>query len=154
MPRPVLQFFEHYQQKHNFVTKDDAHGEPDSTPETFDRLCKHMKWTKAERRKYRLKLSEAVSESVRSKFDCNKLESAQQVCRLLCPKEPVPQSLNAAKKMLAKVFINIFDFVDGYYNVRFANVRALAKYSKKHHKIFPKEAAKNSSVRVLLKMLF
>ncbi|KAF2443061.1 hypothetical protein P171DRAFT_496383 [Karstenula rhodostoma CBS 690.94] len=68
--------------------------------------------------------------------------------------DPVPTSINKCKKALAKVYINIYDFVAGRPR-RFGTLSELKKYSITNNKIYPLAEAKEDTFhRALLHVFF
>jgi hypothetical protein len=64
------------------------------------------------------------------------------------------------KRALAGIHVNIFDLLQHVRTGavgqvrRFANVKELARYSKRRGRIFPREQAKGGALRFLLRVLF
>lgn len=93
------------------------------------------------------------------------LSQYQNLCHE-CGIDPVPSSISQCRKQLNNVYINIYDLLDardtnnnqgdGSVTVRrFATSSALAKYSIRENKIYPKAAAKSAgALRNLLVHIF
>ena len=65
----------------------------------------------------------------------------------------VPSSITQCKKILKGVFINIFDYVDGKYDLKQPDRKAL-KNRCRERGFFPKKKAKSEHLNQLLQHLF
>ncbi|KAF8244306.1 hypothetical protein K440DRAFT_663562 [Wilcoxina mikolae CBS 423.85] len=129
----------------------------------FQRLRKHQKWAgnSKEANDARQRFHVAFEAEFNSTF--GEVTDWRRLCDVLGV-VPVPDSLTKAKKALAPINVNIFDLLQHERAVqrgekvqlmKFPDVRALAKYSKKHKKIYPKARAKQQgAVRFMLRGLF
>eukprot|EP00054_Salpingoeca_dolichothecata_P038876 m.14725 g.14725 ORF g.14725 m.14725 type:complete len:127 (-) comp9285_c0_seq1:46-426(-) len=73
------------------------------------------------------------------------------LCKNLLKK--TPQSHRQAKRWLKRVFINIFDYVDGNYDKTYRHRYQLQQRCRKRG-FYSKDKAKNDNLRALLHVLF
>ncbi|KAF8242193.1 hypothetical protein K440DRAFT_591220, partial [Wilcoxina mikolae CBS 423.85] len=89
------------------------------------------------------------------------LEKWQLLCEVLgVDTEGLPATKTQYQKALRDIHVNIFDLLQHVRTGatgqvrRFETVRELARYSKNSKKIYPKEQAKGSALRFLLRHIF
>ncbi|KAL5115727.1 hypothetical protein ACEQ8H_006335 [Pleosporales sp. CAS-2024a] len=133
----------YFAQFSNFKENPDA-----SLAEEMGRLGIQEQWSKKEKKAHLIAACDA--EFVRY-FGSNvsKLSAWQNMCRM-CQIEPVPDSITKCKKALAKLHVNIFNFIDHCRNptrvplLKFDDVAKLRKYSVPK-RIYPIDLAKKDT---------
>ena len=93
-----------------------------------------------------------------NRFFANKspLRAAQEAVSALLgvsPETASAMSMTKCKKALTNVYINIYDYVAGKYKKQVLTLRALFQRCNKRG-YYPKEAAKDEGLKVLLKCFF
>ncbi|KAF3063761.1 hypothetical protein GL218_02484 [Daldinia childiae] len=125
----------------------------------FRLLCKHQKWDKKsyEMRQARRKFKDAmISEFGRIYGNDNtSLSSWQKLCRVLRIR-PVPDDIDACRKKVSSVHVNLVDLVDCQRTGKririFPSLEALQQYTKSREKFFPRDEAKaQGPLRYLLR---
>ncbi|KAH3973274.1 hypothetical protein HBH70_064700 [Parastagonospora nodorum] len=119
------------------------------------RLAVQEKWSKKEKQRQRL---DAFDAEFARHFgtDMGKLEMWQEMC-CLCRIEDIPTSITQCKKALAKVHLNIFNFLDHCRNPKvfelklFRNISKLREYTVPNF-IYPLKRAKaDTFIKALLR---
>ncbi|QDS68581.1 hypothetical protein FKW77_000608 [Venturia effusa] len=133
-----------------------------SFKDEFSRLAKLMGWSEKT-----LEYGQHRLSAIQAEFDANygssdKLQGWQNLCRDVGI-APTPTSIKKCRKELAKVFINLHDFVDwrrrpeprAPFDKHYGSLTALRNHTKKHNKVFPKVAAKQEGfIKALLRHIF
>lgn len=83
--------------------------------------------------------------------EMSNLEALQDLCANLCHERP--SSVNKCKNLLATIYINIFDYVEGNYEYKYNSKQKLLRRCRKKG-FFSREKAKSEGLRGLLKYLF
>ncbi|KAI4692921.1 uncharacterized protein J4E88_001291 [Alternaria novae-zelandiae] len=76
----------------------------------FWRFCKHMRWSREERREARIEIFDADWEAHMGS-DLGSLARWQDFCRL-CSLDIIPDSIPGCMEVLAEVLVNIYDLLD------------------------------------------
>ncbi|KAL9110512.1 MAG: hypothetical protein Q9227_004870 [Pyrenula ochraceoflavens] len=128
----------------------------------FRKLALKQGW-QYKTRKYDMELVGAMSAGFADLFGVNlggRLEGFQRMCRAVGTREEdIPISITKCEKILSASNVNIFDLEHAVRNKTvartFGNQKALAKYTVKNKKVYPKAVAKHSIfLRCMLKPLF
>ncbi|KAL4899045.1 hypothetical protein BDW74DRAFT_184153 [Aspergillus multicolor] len=128
-----------------------------SVTEEFERLARHEGWSRnSRRRRFHREWINFAEAAFNTSFGAEtKLESYQNLCRVLNPDEPVPASITQCRKALKCVYVNLIDLIDAMRMEtevpRFPNIKALRANIKETERIFPKAAAKKGVLKELLK---
>jgi len=129
----------------------------DATPtKQFMKLKKVKRWNDGDTAY--IEASENFANALAADFDAkygtdvDNIENWHVLCRILRI-DPVPEDISACRKAVKSKHVNLVDLVYHSDEVQtHHSVTALAKYSLKHKKIFPKEPAKAGGVlRYLLR---
>ncbi|KAF9218748.1 hypothetical protein BS17DRAFT_665062, partial [Gyrodon lividus] len=119
-----------------------------SAHENFARLCKVSGWAENsdERRDAREGFKDALVQQFNSIYgtDGNDLTVWQNLCSVIGI-EPVPNDIDECRKVVWDAHVNIVDLIEtvrtGKQVRRFDSLAALAEYTKRTDKFFPKENA-------------
>ncbi|KAI9446872.1 hypothetical protein F5148DRAFT_988434 [Russula earlei] len=130
---------------------------PDAPPtREFARLRRLNHWEDGDEEyvEARERFADAVAEDFNVAYgtDINNIDHWHALCHILGV-EPVPESISACRKAVKSKHVNLVDLVYHQDKVQvFPSIKALAKYSKKQGKIFPKDSAKAGGIlRYLLR---
>ncbi|KAF3937283.1 hypothetical protein ABW19_dt0201170 [Dactylella cylindrospora] len=161
----VDEFFGGYR-RHGFEYEASAQT---SLIKTFKKLAISQNWTdkqkEAARKKFHTAVDAEFSERVGKGFT---LFEWQRLAKLIGI-EPIPTTITQCRKVIAQENINIYQILQAYRRAteisninlikpcheiqRFKTVKELRKYTKKHGAYFPKEIAKGSVLKGLLRRL-
>ncbi|KAH9980912.1 hypothetical protein BGW80DRAFT_1453864 [Lactifluus volemus] len=132
----------------------------DVTPtKEFSRLKQLNGWRDRDReyREARERFADALAADFNATYgtDMNCLENWHALCHVIGI-DPIPEGISACRKAVKSKHINLVDLVYHVDQVEmFPSVKALAKYSKKNGKIFPRESAKAGGIlRYLLRHIY
>ncbi|KAK6537407.1 hypothetical protein TWF694_011594 [Orbilia ellipsospora] len=135
----------------------------------FKRLAIDQKWSDAKRKIERKKFHEAVDSEFTTRvgkgFDLSDWQRLAKVIGIV----PLPGTVTQCRKAIKKENINIYHILHAYRRAkelddiskiepctdirRFKSVGELRKYTQKHKMFYPKETAKGSVIKGLLKQL-
>jgi hypothetical protein len=115
----------------------------------FKRLCKWRRWSAKERHVRRVALCEAIVAALAREYDVDRLACLQELCVMLRPEDPVPNSIKACRAVLSRVHINLFDMMEGDTQKTWPSVRALSEYTLENKKVFPLNEGKNNPIAKL-----
>ncbi|KAI0253600.1 hypothetical protein BJV78DRAFT_1193282 [Lactifluus subvellereus] len=105
----------------------------------------------------RQRFADALAEDFNAAYgtDINNINHWHALCHVLGI-DPIPEGISACRKAVRSKHINLVDLVYHADKVEvFPSVKALAKYSKKQNKIFPRASAKAGGIlRYLLRHIF
>lgn len=106
------------------------------------RLKKTLNWTKAFFFQERKLVYSQLKEHLTNYFSNLNLEGLKFILQLF--HLPLGESKTECKKIIkTKLYINLFDLADQKYDKVFKNRFALANYTRKHRRFFPKDIAKD-----------
>ncbi|KAL4917604.1 hypothetical protein BDW62DRAFT_201629 [Aspergillus aurantiobrunneus] len=136
----------------NFFSRFPTFQPDPSAPITAEFAClaHHMNWWPSST-VYRTEWANFLAaEFIRCFGAGTKLQQYQALYQALGLEEPVPTSITQCRKALGRVHVNLIDLIDanrlGKEVRKFQSVAALAKYTRKKQKAFPKAAAKKEGV--------
>ncbi|KAF8244949.1 hypothetical protein K440DRAFT_635592 [Wilcoxina mikolae CBS 423.85] len=157
--------------------RDFTHNPRQPAAAEFERLCAQKRWShdSAPFREARKDFCEAIETEFNTVFGAGEVWDWKYLC-LVLGVDPMPKSITQARNVaLPPINVNIFDLRDYEQVFRsrnegsnetpgnvpvalklelFPTVKALAKYSKKNGKIYPKKAAKvQGALRFMLRRL-
>ncbi|KAF3904931.1 hypothetical protein ABW20_dc0109074 [Dactylellina cionopaga] len=140
-----------------------------SVLKAFQRLAISQKWTPEKRTQERSKFHEAVDAEFTARVGTGFALSDWQKLAKVIGIAPLPTSITQCRKIIKKENINIYHILHAYRRAesiddidkiepcrditRFKNVRELRTYTQKRKMFYPKERAKGSVLKGLLKHL-
>ncbi|KAF3908294.1 hypothetical protein AA313_de0206436 [Arthrobotrys entomopaga] len=136
---------------------------------SFKRLALNQKWSdekrKAEKKKFHTAVDSEFTARVGKGFDLKDWQRLAKVIGIT----PLPSTITQCRKAIKKENINIYHILHAYRRAkelddinkieacgdirRFKSVGELRKYTQKHKMFYPKETAKGSVLKGLLKQL-
>ncbi|KAF7514064.1 hypothetical protein GJ744_004389 [Endocarpon pusillum] len=124
----------------------------------FNRLAIQKSWKK-DSEQYKKQRARLVNQEFNAYFgsNLNNLAAWQALCKAVSI-TPIPSSVTQCKKLLKKVYVNIYDLIDaarlGEVARTFPSNQKLAAYTRQN-KIFPKREAKlNKLLKFMLRHIF
>ncbi|KAF6760684.1 hypothetical protein DFP72DRAFT_804489 [Ephemerocybe angulata] len=151
---PLLQFFNLYSPGFQYDPQQPATSE-------FRRLRQYKGWKKKDPREKEahFKFKQALTAQFNKNYgtDEESLTSWQALCAAVRI-DPIPDTLQEARRAFGKVHVNLVDLTQGYDNGKpvtiFETVAELSKYTKENDLIFPKDRAKAGGLlRCLLRKI-
>ncbi|KAF5341222.1 hypothetical protein D9611_005921 [Ephemerocybe angulata] len=151
---PLLQFFNLYSPGFQYDPQQPATSE-------FRRLRQYKGWKKKDPREKEahFKFKQALTAQFNKNYgtDEESLTSWQALCAAVRI-DPIPDTLQEARRAFGKVHVNLVDLTQGYDNGKpvtiFDTVFELSKYTKENDLIFPKDRAKAGGLlRCLLRKI-
>ncbi|KAF9526691.1 hypothetical protein CPB83DRAFT_816601 [Crepidotus variabilis] len=136
--RPLFDFFDRWSKEFTYDLSQPANSE-------FARLSDTMGWTKtcdAKENAYR-EFKDALTKQFNFNYGTD--ENCFESWKLLCVNigiDPVPDTLEAVRKVVKKTYVNLVDLTDGFEGGRkipvFQTELALSKYTKLNKRVFPR----------------
>jgi len=133
-------------------------GSCDEVLKAVDRKAESEMWLPAETERARADVRSIFDEVEREQRRAAEFMSSnrglERINELLAGlgRPPAP-SKNQARLALKGVFINIYDLIDGLFDMQHESCNALSKYTKRNKLYFPRQQAKAEGLRYFLHVL-
>jgi len=115
----------------------------------FERHAKEQQWSDKIKKRFQRELNESIRRTMNSKLQ--ELKGCNEILHNLG--FPKCQKMRQCWKQFDKIFINIYDYVSGKYELH-SSWNHLRDYSIKNKFLYPRKMAKEEGFRCLLKPFF